>query len=151
MQTHSLSCVQVFATPWGVAHQAPRFTKFSRQEYWSGLPFPSPEIFQTQGSNPGLLHSGQMLYRLSHLSPVSSACLSGGSGWAAATHCLPPCLSPTQRRLASAFLSTLCCVPVPSVPVALLSQVSYPPCFSQKVNPQRGRQSGRKSPKNKSR
>ena len=29
-----------FATPWAVAHQAPLFMEFSRQEYWSGLPFP---------------------------------------------------------------------------------------------------------------
>ena len=39
----------------------------SRQEYWSGLPFPSPGIFPTQGSNPGLLHCRQMLYSLSYL------------------------------------------------------------------------------------
>ena len=31
-----------FATPWTVAHQAPLSMGFSRQEYWSGLPFPSP-------------------------------------------------------------------------------------------------------------
>ena len=37
-----LSCVRLFATPWTVAHQAPPFLEFSRQEYWSGLPFPSP-------------------------------------------------------------------------------------------------------------
>ena len=37
-----LSCVQLFATPWTVAHQAPLSMEFSRQEYWSGLPFPSP-------------------------------------------------------------------------------------------------------------
>ena len=37
-----LSHVQLFATPWTVAHQAPLFMGFSRQEYWSGLPFPSP-------------------------------------------------------------------------------------------------------------
>ena len=40
----SLSCVQLFATPWTVAHQAPLSMGFSRQEYWSGLPFPSPFI-----------------------------------------------------------------------------------------------------------
>ena len=39
----SLSRVQLFATPWSVAHQAPLSMEFSRQEYWSGLPFPSPE------------------------------------------------------------------------------------------------------------
>ena len=38
----SLSHVQLFATPWTIAHQAPPSMGFSRQEYWSGLPFPSP-------------------------------------------------------------------------------------------------------------
>ena len=38
----SLSRVRLFATPWTVAYQAPRSMEFSRQEYWSGLPFPSP-------------------------------------------------------------------------------------------------------------
>ena len=37
-----LSCVQLFATPWTVAYQAPPSMEISRQEYWSGLPFPSP-------------------------------------------------------------------------------------------------------------
>ena len=37
-----LSHVRLFATPWAVAHQAPLSMEFSRQEYWSGLPFPSP-------------------------------------------------------------------------------------------------------------
>ena len=35
--------------------------EFSRQEYWDGLPFPSPGYFPTQGSNPGLLHCRQIL------------------------------------------------------------------------------------------
>ena len=38
----SLSHVRLFATPWIVAHQAPQSMGFSRHEYWSGLPFPSP-------------------------------------------------------------------------------------------------------------
>ena len=37
-----LSHVRLFGTPWTVAYQAPRSMEFSRQEYWSGLPFPSP-------------------------------------------------------------------------------------------------------------
>ena len=37
-----LSRVRLFATPWTVAYQAPPSMGFSRQEYWSGLPFPSP-------------------------------------------------------------------------------------------------------------
>ena len=42
MCAHSLSCVQLFAAPWTVGHQAPLSMEFSKQEYWSGLPFPSP-------------------------------------------------------------------------------------------------------------
>ena len=47
-------------------HQAPPSMGFSRQEYWRALPFPSPGNFLTQGSNPGLPHCRQTLYRLSH-------------------------------------------------------------------------------------
>ena len=36
------SHIQLFVTPWTVAYQAPPSMEFSRQEYWSGLPFPSP-------------------------------------------------------------------------------------------------------------
>ena len=42
VKVKSLSRVQLFATPWTVAYQAPLSMGFSRQEYWSGLPFPSP-------------------------------------------------------------------------------------------------------------
>ena len=42
VKVKSLSCVQLFATPWTVAHQASPSMGFSRQEYWSGLPFASP-------------------------------------------------------------------------------------------------------------
>ena len=38
------SRVQLCVTPWTAAHQAPLSLGFSRQEYWSGLPFPSPEV-----------------------------------------------------------------------------------------------------------
>jgi len=41
-EVKSLSHVKLFATPWTVAYQAPLSMEFSRQEYWSGLPFPSP-------------------------------------------------------------------------------------------------------------
>ena len=62
----SLSCVQLFATPWTGAHQVPLSMGFSRQEYWSGLPFPTPEDLPDQGSNLDLLHCRQILYLLSH-------------------------------------------------------------------------------------
>ena len=47
----SLSRVRLFLTPWTVAYQASPSMGFSRQEYWSGLPFPSQGIFPTQGSS----------------------------------------------------------------------------------------------------
>ena len=46
----SLSRVRLFATPWTVALQAPLSMGFSRQEYWSGQPFPSPGNL----SDPGI-------------------------------------------------------------------------------------------------
>ena len=42
MCAQSLSCVGLFVAPWTVAHQAPLSVGFSRQEDWSGLPFPPP-------------------------------------------------------------------------------------------------------------
>ena len=48
----SLSRVRLFATPWTVAHQAPLSMGFSRQEYWSGLPFPSPGDLPDPGIEP---------------------------------------------------------------------------------------------------
>ena len=49
-----------------IAYQAPLSMGFSRQEYWSGLPFPSPGQLPTQGLNPGLPHCRQTLHHLSH-------------------------------------------------------------------------------------
>ena len=48
----SLSHVRLFVTPWTVAHQAPPSTGFSKQEYWSGLPFPSPGDLPNPGIEP---------------------------------------------------------------------------------------------------
>ena len=49
----SLSRVRLFATPWTVAYQAPQSMGFSRQEYWSGLPFPSSADLPDPGIEPG--------------------------------------------------------------------------------------------------
>ena len=46
-----------YATPWTVAHQAPLSIDFSQQEYWSGLPFPSPGDLPDPGINPSSLAS----------------------------------------------------------------------------------------------
>ena len=49
----SLSHERLFATPWTVARQAPLSMGFTRQEYWSGLPFPSPGDLPNPGIEPG--------------------------------------------------------------------------------------------------
>ena len=61
-----LSCfssVQLFVTPWTVAHQVPLPREFYRQEYWSRLPFPPPGDLP----NPCLLNCRQVLPSLSYL------------------------------------------------------------------------------------
>ena len=61
VKVRSLSHVRLSATPWTAAHQAPPSMGFSRQEYWSGVPLPSPataiRAAQTanKGKNPGLV------------------------------------------------------------------------------------------------
>ena len=52
-EVKSLSRVWLFATPWTIAYQAPPSMRFSRQEYWSGLPFPSPGDLPNPGIEPG--------------------------------------------------------------------------------------------------
>ena len=65
VKVKSLRRVQLFATPWTVAYQAPPSMGFSRQEQWSGLPFPSPGDPPDPGIEPGS-PALQTLYRLSH-------------------------------------------------------------------------------------
>ena len=63
MHAQLLSRVQLFATPWTVAHQAPLSMEFSRQRDWSGLPFPTPgdlpdpEIKSMSLASPALTYS----------------------------------------------------------------------------------------------
>ena len=61
------SCA-ILATPWAVARQAPLSMGFSRQEYWSGLPFPSPEDLPNPEIKPGspALQAGSILGTLSN-------------------------------------------------------------------------------------
>ena len=53
VKVKSLSRVRLVATPWTVAYQASQSMGFSRQEYWSGLPFPSPGDLPDPGIEPG--------------------------------------------------------------------------------------------------
>ena len=52
VKVKSLSRVWLFATPWSVAYGAPLSMEFSRQEYWSGLPCPSPRDLPYSGIEP---------------------------------------------------------------------------------------------------
>ena len=52
VKVKSLSRVRLFVTPWTVAYQAPPSMGSSRQEYWSGLPFPSPGDLPDPGIEP---------------------------------------------------------------------------------------------------
>ena len=52
MKVKSLSRVRLLATPWTAAYQAPPPMGFSRQEYWSGVPLPSPVLVSTVMNQP---------------------------------------------------------------------------------------------------
>ena len=68
----SLSCsvFQLFATPWTVAYQAPLSMGFSRQQYWSGLTFPSPGDLPNPGIEPGL--AIRFLYDIIHVQAINA-------------------------------------------------------------------------------
>ena len=70
VKVKSLSPIWLFATPWTAAHQAPPSMGFSRQEYWSGVPLPSPGLL------PSLNHffwEGGFIKSSEEPEPVSSA------------------------------------------------------------------------------
>ena len=109
-----LSHVRLFVTSWTTAHQAPLSMEFSRQEYWSGLPFPSVGNLPDPGSNSCLLHWQVDFLLLSHLGsspmlthltlhppplPTTTSCIPTGS-----TLAFPS--TPTQASFLSAL--TMC-------------------------------------------
>ena len=59
-----LSCVRLFVIPWTMARQEPLSMEFSRKEYWSGLPFPSPGDLPNPGIEPVSLASPALAGRL---------------------------------------------------------------------------------------
>ena len=61
----SLHCVQLFATPWTTVCQVPLSMGFSREEYWSGLPFPPPRDLPNPGTEP--ISPGPPVLPLSYL------------------------------------------------------------------------------------
>ena len=79
------NCVQFFVTPWSVAHEASLSMGFSRQEYWSGLPFPSPGDLPDPGIEP---------------TPLASPAFSGGFLITSATW-----EAPIKRYMMSGWIS----------------------------------------------
>ena len=78
MQACTVSCfsrVQLFATIWTVAHQAPLSIGFSRQEYQSGLPFPPPGDLPNPGIEPRSLISPALVGGFFTTSATWEACL----------------------------------------------------------------------------
>ena len=71
METHS--SILALRIPWRKEPGRLQSMGFSRERYWSGSPFPSPGGLPTQGSNSGLPHCRQMLYRLSHQEALQKA------------------------------------------------------------------------------
>ena len=83
---HMLSCV--FVTPWAVACQVSLSKEFSRQEYWSGLPFPfpPPRHFPTQRSNLPLASPALADEFFTAEPPVGSYCLFAELRWGKPFH-----------------------------------------------------------------
>ena len=77
------SHVQLFANPWTVAHQAPLSMGFSRQEYWSGLPFPSPVIVQASAKKKkkGKKERKEKACFIGQLCPFWPLLLPQGNSW----------------------------------------------------------------------
>ena len=72
----SVSRVWLFATSWIIACQAPLSIEFSRQVYWSGLPFPSPGDLSEPGTEPrSLLQGRQIFHHLSYQGSLSECLL----------------------------------------------------------------------------
>ena len=72
-----LSRIRLFATPWTEAHRAPLSMKFSRQEYWSGLPFPAPGDLPYPGMEPTSLVSPALIADSLPNAPPGKPCLKG--------------------------------------------------------------------------
>ena len=111
VKVKSLSRVRLLATPWTAAHQAPPSMVFSRQEYWSGVPLPSPACISH-------LKSCLTLWDAMDCSPPGSSVHgnSPGKNTGVGCHALPQGISPTQGS--NPYLLCLLYWQVDSLPLA---------------------------------
>ena len=139
-EVKSLSHVRLFATPWTVAYQAPPSMGFSRQEYWGGLPFPSPGDLPNPGIEPGspALQTDTLLSEPPGKPNQFSSVQSLSRVWCLwsheSQHARPPCLSPTPGVHPDSRPSSQWChpdssssvVPFSSCPQSLPASESFP-------------------------
>ena len=126
----SLSHVRLFATPATVAYQAPLYMGFSRQEYWSGLPFPSPGDLPNVGIEPrspalqadAWPGSPRLFFFIVSLLSVTMSCLTDTMDWSTPSflHHLPE-FSQTHVHWVSDTIQALF-LSSPSPPAFRLSQ-----------------------------
>ena len=91
MKVKSLSRVQLLATPWTAAYQAPPSMGFSRQEYWSGVPLPSP-AFWIDDFNPVMTNDVEHFFiYLFTISIFSSVYLHAATAAKSLQSCLTLC------------------------------------------------------------
>ena len=126
------SYVRLFATPWAVVHQAPLSMEFSRQEYWSGLPFPPPGDFPDLRTDPTSLVSPALAGRFFTTSAIweappwhsvqfSCSVVSDSLRPHESQHVRPPCPSPSPGVHSDSRPSSQCCHPVISSSVVPFS------------------------------
>ena len=138
------ACVQLCLTPWTVACQAPRSMVFSRQEYWSGLPFPSPGNLPNPGIKPTSLGSPALAGGVFTTEPPGKPLTSGSVQFSSVAsdslqphesqHARPPCPSPTPGVHSDSRPSSQGChpaisssvVPFSSCPQSLPTSESFP-------------------------
>ena len=100
VKVNSLSHVRLLATPWTAAHQAPPSMGFSWQEYWSGVPLPSPNLSLATYFTRGNVHTLRLLSPSVPLSPSPTMSISPFSRHL----CLYSC--PTNRFINTNFLDS---------------------------------------------
>ena len=123
------SCVRLFSTAQTVAHQAPPSMAFSRQEYWSGLPFPSPGNLPHPGIEPWSLKSPSLqacslplVPRGKPLNGLFSSVAQSDSLWPHGLQCTRlTCPSPTPRGCSNSCPSSWWCHPTVSSSVVPFS------------------------------
>ena len=111
----SLSHIQLCATPWTIAHQAPLSMGISKQEFWSQLTFPSPGDIPDPGIKPHLLHICLFYVgKLWEIVQFSHAVMSNSLRPHGLQHDRLPCPSPTPTAYSNSCPSSRWCHPTTS-------------------------------------